>query len=794
MGVAVALVALLGTRLSGQSFSEGFNNVATLLSSGGWAFQNLSVAGGTTNWFQGNSTVFAAHSSPDSSYIGANFNNTTGANTISNWLFTPVRTISNGDMVSFWSRTVDAPTYPDRLELRMSTNGNSVNAGSTTTSVGDFTTLLLTINSGLTTTGYPNTWTQYTATISGLGAPVSGRFALRYFVTNGGPTGSNSDFIGIDDFQFIHPVAADIEMQIVDSLEYTITPIDHQWAGPFTGVLRNAGTSAITNAYMTVNVYDGTGSLVSTANSSTVANLAVGATANVTVPGWTATASDFYTFEYIAKHSVADGNPADDTLYNGILVDPTYYARDNGSVISALGIGAGNGGYLGQQFHLNQADILDSILIFYTQGYTGEKFAVAVWDMASGVPNNIIASTDTMTYPDDLGGVFVLPIHGGPHSLAAGDFVVTAIEFDSTVQVGMTGDIFRFGKTWVNWPTSPAGGWANNEFFGVSSFNRPYAIRPILSACPIYTVTTNSTQSGCGAATGSATINVTGGGPYTYVWSNGNTNQTATNLAAGNYTVTVTDQNGCQVIRQITVTNPNAPSATVTATAALCNGGSGSVAAAATGGTAPYSYAWSNGGNTAIITAGAGNYSVTVTDAAGCVTIAGPATVTQPTAISSSVTTTIESAPGANDGSATVTATGGTPPYSYMWSNGGSTATISNVGAGPYTVTVTDGNGCTSTASANVLVSIDGEQNSMEFGAYPNPNDGTFKVFVNVTEATDISVRIVDIVGKVVYEDQAAASTSMERTVNLSSQAAGIYFVRVKAADVTRTLKIEVRH
>lgn len=795
MGVAVALVALLGTRLYGQSFSEGFSNVATLLSSGGWASQNLSTTIGTTNWFQGNATVFAAYSNPDSSYIGANYNNTTGANTISNWLFTPVRTISNGDIVTFWSRTVDAPTYPDRLELRMSTNGTSVNAGTTSTSVGDFTTLLLTINSGLTTTGYPNTWTQYSVTISGLGAPVSGRFAFRYFVTNGGPTGSNSDFIGIDDFTFTHPVAADIQMEIVDSLEYTITPIDHQWAGPFTGRIRNAGTSAITNAYMTVNVYDGTGTLVNTANSSTVANLAVGATANVTVPGWTATASDFYTFEYIAKHSAVDGNPNNDTLYNGILVDPSYYARDNGSVISALGIGAGNGGYLGQMFHLNQPDQLDSVLVFYTAGYTGEPHALVVWDMASGIPNNIIASTDTLTYPDDLGGVFVLPIHGGSVTLPAGDFVVTAVEFDSTVQVGMTADIFTNGTTWVNWPTSPAGGWANNEFFGVSSFNRPYAIRPVLSACPLYTANTSSTQSACGAATGSATVNVTGGaGPFTYLWSNGNTNATATNLAAGNYTVTATDGGGCTVVATVTVTNPNAPSATVTATAALCNGGTGSVAAAATGGTAPYNYLWSNGGNTAIINAAAGNYTVTVTDAAGCVTIAGPASITQPTAINTSVTTTIESAPGANDGSATVTATGGTPPYSYLWSNGGTSATISNIGSGSYTVTVTDGNGCTSTASASVLVSIDGEQNSMEFGAYPNPNDGTFKVFVNVTEATDISVRIVDIVGKVVYEDQAVASTSLQRDVNLTNQAAGIYFVRVKAADVTRTMKIEVRH
>ncbi|MBP6640246.1 MAG: choice-of-anchor J domain-containing protein [Bacteroidia bacterium] len=793
MTMAIALVALLGTRLSAQSFTENFNNVANLFTSG-WAQQNLSTPVGTVpGWFQGNVTVFTAYNAPDTSYIGANYNNVSGANTISNWLFTPTRTFQNGDVISFWSRTVDAPSFPDRLEVRLSTNGASVNVGTTATSVGDYTTLLLTINSGLTTTGYPNVWTQYTITISGLGAPTSGRVAFRYFVTNGGPSGANSDFIGIDNYVYTQPVAADLEMQIADTLEYTITPIDHQWPGPFTGTIRNNGTTSISNAAMKVNVYDGLGTQVYTQTSTLTTTLAPGATAAKTVPGFTATSADFYTYEYICTHSVADGNTANDTLYNGVLVDNTTYARDNGNVIGALGIGAGNGGYLGNQYHLYQADNLDSILVFVTAGYTGEPMAAVIWDMASGQPNTIIGSTDTLTYSTDAAATYVLPIHNGPLALAAGDYAVTFVEFDSTVQLGQTADIFRNGTTWVNWPTSPAGGWANNEFFGVSSFNRPYVIRPILSACPVYTANMSSTQSACGATTGTATINVAGG-PFTYLWSNGNTNATATNLGAGNYTVTATDGNGCSVVGTTTVTNPNAPTATPTTTPALCNGGNGSVAAGATGGTAPYTYVWSNGGSTAIINAPAGAYSVTVTDAAGCAVTAGPATVTQPTAVTSTATSTPESAPGANDGSATVVANGGTPPYSYTWSNGGTTATISNIGSGALTVTVTDGNGCTSTASVNVVVGIDGAMNAMEYGAYPNPNEGTFKVFINTTEPTDVSMQIVDLMGKMVFEAGALSSTEFIRDVNLSNQAAGFYFVRVKAAGVTRTIKIEVKH
>ena len=83
----------------------------------------------------------------------------------------------------------------------MSTNGASSNVGTTATDVGDFTALLLDINPTYTLTGYPNVWTQFTVTVSGVASPTTGRLALRYFVENGGPSGANSDYIGIDTLQ-----------------------------------------------------------------------------------------------------------------------------------------------------------------------------------------------------------------------------------------------------------------------------------------------------------------------------------------------------------------------------------------------------------------------------------------------------------------------------------------------------------------------------------------------------------------------------------------------------------------
>ncbi len=177
-------------------FNEDFATVSPLPT--GWASQNLSNPVGTTTWFQGNNTVFPSQAGAATAYIGANFNSTTGAGTISTWLFTPNVTIKNGDVFTFYTRRTTS-AFPDRLQVRMSLAGASTNAGTTETSTGDFSTLLLDINPTLTSTGYPSVWTQYTITISGVAAPTSGRLAFRYFVTNGGPSGANSDYIGIDE-------------------------------------------------------------------------------------------------------------------------------------------------------------------------------------------------------------------------------------------------------------------------------------------------------------------------------------------------------------------------------------------------------------------------------------------------------------------------------------------------------------------------------------------------------------------------------------------------------------------
>ena len=181
------------------SLSEGFDDVSTLPGAG-WAITNNSQPVGPQDWFQGNTDYFDAHQGAADAYVGANFNSAgLPAGDISTWLMTPELDLVNGSEFSFWTRAAFHPAIrADRLEVRMSTSGDSTDVGSGPSGVGDFDTLLLSVNPALTVEGYPGEWTQYTATIEGLGAPTTGRLAFRYWVTDGGPLGTNSDNIGID--------------------------------------------------------------------------------------------------------------------------------------------------------------------------------------------------------------------------------------------------------------------------------------------------------------------------------------------------------------------------------------------------------------------------------------------------------------------------------------------------------------------------------------------------------------------------------------------------------------------
>jgi hypothetical protein len=191
--IAVAMLTASWTAHAVPVLTENFDDITTLAPAG-WSFVNNSSPLGTTGFFQGNPDIFPAQSGAPNSYIGANFNNADFGGTISNWLISPTLSLSNRFTLTFFTRT-DLSAIADRLEVRLSLNGDSTDVGSTVDSVGDFTTLLTTINPVLDPAGYPSDWTMFTATFSGIADGTLGRFAFRYNVPD---TSINGNYIGID--------------------------------------------------------------------------------------------------------------------------------------------------------------------------------------------------------------------------------------------------------------------------------------------------------------------------------------------------------------------------------------------------------------------------------------------------------------------------------------------------------------------------------------------------------------------------------------------------------------------
>lgn len=211
-----------------------------------------------------------------------------------------------------------------------------------------------------------------------------------------------------------------------------------------------------------------------------------------------------------------------------------------------------------------------------------------------------------------------------------------------------------------------------------------------------------------GGSGGTATVTPNGGTPgYSYQWSTtpAQTNPTATNLVAGTYTVTVTDANQCVKTADTTVVEPLPLMVTkFDSTDVSCNGGSdGTATVTVTGGTFPYSYTWTGGGIDSLGTGfPAGTPSVTVTDANGC-TATVTFTINEPPALSASISSSVDAkCNGSNDGEATALENGGVGPYDYSWSSGGMAATATGLSAGAHTVTITDANGCVSTATVTI--------------------------------------------------------------------------------------------
>lgn len=212
------------------------------------------------------------------------------------------------------------------------------------------------------------------------------------------------------------------------------------------------------------------------------------------------------------------------------------------------------------------------------------------------------------------------------------------------------------------------------------------------------------TQPACsGSLTGSIALTVSGGtGPYTYQWNAGATSSSVSSLAAGFYSVTVTDASGCQTTKSFNLQNSVKLTLTTSLTLPSCTKADGAINLTVTGGAEPYTFQWSNGATTEDLqNVATGSYNVIVTDANGCKATTS-LFLRENNTLTLSYTVTQTSCLDDGSGAINLNVGGGTAPYAFIWDNGATTEDLSNLTAGQYKVTITDSNGCAITTTITV--------------------------------------------------------------------------------------------
>jgi hypothetical protein len=291
-----------------------------------------------------------------------------------------------------------------------------------------------------------------------------------------------------------------------------------------------------------------------------------------------------------------------------------------------------------------------------------------------------------------------------------------------------------------------------------------------------------------GGSDGSITVTTTSGtAPFMFSKDGGITFQESNvfnNLAAGTYNIAVKDLNNCSIAEQsVTITEPPALMLNETHNNVSCFGSSnGSINLSVSGGTPGFSFAWSNGATTEDLSGlAAGNYSVTVTDANGC-TAMQSVKITEPQQLTSSVNPESVLICAGSSEAFTVNPSGGTSPYTYLWSNGATTQSINVSAAGVYSVTITDANGCTSTRSATLAVNTPPIITNLTGPSGPIAKGNPAAITVNFTD-TGITNDTVTISWGDNTTDNTFVGASSPLSTTHTYTDAGVYTVDVTVTD-----------
>jgi SdrD B-like domain/SprB repeat len=388
--------------------------------------------------------------------------------------------------------------------------------------------------------------------------------------------------------------------------------------------------------------------------------------------------------------------------------------------------------------------------------------------------SGLVAGTYTVTATDSKGcatakSVVVL---GGNGSVSVSASVATqpGCNSNGTITASGSGGSGSFTYAWSNGVNTASNSVGAGTYIVTVTDNAGCASTASVTVqAPTVPVASATVVSNATCSTGgSATASVQSAGTHTYMWDNGQTSATATNLSSGPHTVTVTNAAGCTTTATITISQPASTlAATATATAQPNCNTTGSASVAASGGKTPYSYLWSGGQTTAAVTGlAAGTFTITVTDGDGCTKVS-QVTLTQPTS-TLAATAAATTSPKCNTlGSATVSVTGGKSPYTYLWTGGQTTAVAAGLAAGTFTVTVTDGDGCSKTTSVTLT-------------AQANTLTATSGTTTNPTCVTQGSASVTAANGKTPYSYLWSGG---QTTASINNLIAGTYTVTVTDGD-----------
>jgi len=302
------------------------------------------------------------------------------------------------------------------------------------------------------------------------------------------------------------------------------------------------------------------------------------------------------------------------------------------------------------------------------------------------------------------------------------------------------------------------------------------------------TVITSATDVSCyGMNDGTATAQVIGGVlPYSLVWDDASsqTSDTATSLTAGTYTVQVTDNAGCIAFGSVTVNQPDSLSLMITGINTSCAMDNGLATATVVGGTSPFNYSWNDSQNQSTTTAinlTAGSYTVVINDANGC-TVSDNVTLLDSDSLVVTVDVIHESCVGKSDGSITTTVAGGQSPFSYLWSTGDSTSSITNLTAGEYTVSVSDAHNC----STILLIPIETEGGNcivIPTAISPNNDAANDVWFIDgLEEYPEAKVEIYNRWGGLIFSTT-EYNNDWDGTYNGQNVPAGVYYYIVQLSE-----------